>query len=59
MTYQAELAYLLARQYINGTDALGFILGDGTLDDNGLKMYSVRGMLERQNGVRKLSGDFL
>lgn len=58
--YQAELAYLLARQFINGTEAMKFILGEGTLDDNGLTMYSVNGMLEKNPGIRKLGqGEFL
>jgi len=50
--FQAELAYLLARQFINGTESLKFILGDGTMSDDGLTLYLVKGMLEKVPGAK-------
>lgn len=53
--YQAELAYLLARQYINGTEALKFVVGEGTKGESGDILYLVKGMLEKNKGTRNLS----
>lgn len=53
--YQAELAYLLARQFINGTEALKFVVGEGTAAENGDILYLVNGMLEKEKTTRRLA----
>lgn len=52
--YQAELAYILARQFINDTDAIRFVLGEGSVSDDGTIVYRIRGMLEKNKFARTL-----
>ena len=56
---QAELAYLLAQQFIDGTVLLGKLVKERTEDAAGREIYFIPAMLERSGGPAAKNGEVL